>query len=61
MQNRNRNLIAVDDEAMPDVNRRTRWRRPLVFVGVAFFLLVAVVAGGYWLLVGRYLEETDDA
>jgi membrane fusion protein (multidrug efflux system) len=60
MQNR-KTLVAVDDKAVPDIDRRTRWRRPLVFAGLGFFLLVAVAAGGYWLLVGRYLEETDDA
>ena len=61
MQNRNRNLIAVDDEAAPDLDRRTHWRKPLVFAGLAFFLMATVTGGGYWLMVGRYLEETDDA
>jgi membrane fusion protein (multidrug efflux system) len=54
-------FIAADDAAAPEADRRTRWRRPLVFAGLAVFLLAAVAAGSYWLLVGRYLEETDDA
>jgi membrane fusion protein, multidrug efflux system len=62
MQNTTRkSLVAVDGEAAPELDRRTRWRRPLVGAGLAVFLMVAVAAGGYWLLVGRYLEETDDA
>jgi len=54
-------FIADEEAAAPEIEKRVRWRRPLVFAGLAFFLLVAVAAGGYWLLVGRYLEETDDA
>src|ERR1700744_4484251 len=54
-------FVADDEAAAPNVNRRTRWRRPLVFAGLAFFLMVAVAGGGYWLLVGGYLEEKGGA
>lgn len=55
------NLVAAGDDAMAGTERRVRWRRPLVFAGSAFFLAATFAAGGYWLLAGRYLEETDDA
>src|SRR6185312_3935416 len=51
----------ADETAAAETEKRVRWRKPLVLAGFAFFLIVAVAAGGYWLLVGRYLEETDDA
>ncbi len=54
-------FIADEEADSPEIAKRTRWRRPLVFAGAAFFLTIAVMAGGYWLLVGRYMEETDDA
>jgi len=62
MPDTNRVEFVADDEApSPEIEKRVRWRRPLVLAGLAFFLLVAVASGGYWLAVGRYLEETDDA
>jgi len=51
----------ADETAAAETEKRVRWRKPLVLAGFAFFLAVALAAGGYWLLVGRYLEETDDA
>ena len=62
MPDTNRVEFVADDEApSPEIEKQVRWRRPLVLAGLAFFLLVAVASGGYWLAVGRYLEETDDA
>ena len=36
-------------------------RRNLLLRLAAFFLLVGLVYGAYWLLVGRYYKDTDDA
>jgi membrane fusion protein (multidrug efflux system) len=62
MQGKQRgNLAAVDIEALSAEEGRTRWRRPLVIGAVAFFVLTGAAFAAHWLLVGRYLETTDDA
>ena len=55
------NLAAVDSDAAAAIEQRTRWRRPLVIGAVAVFALAGIAFGAHWLLVGRYLETTDDA
>ena len=72
MQNKQRGaLSALDpadlkqDDAEPDASQvaagRARWRRRLMLGVVAVIVIAAVIFGGRWLLVGRYLETTDDA
>jgi membrane fusion protein (multidrug efflux system) len=55
------NLAAVDTEAIAVDDGRTRWRRPLVIGAVAVFVMAGAAFGAHWLLVGRYMETTDDA
>ncbi len=55
------NLATVDIDAAQAVEQRTRWRRPLVIGAATVFALAGVAFGAHWLLVGRYLETTDDA
>jgi membrane fusion protein (multidrug efflux system) len=55
------NLAAVDIEAVQAVEERTRWRRPLVIGAAVLFLMAGAAFGMRWMLVGRYLETTDDA
>jgi membrane fusion protein (multidrug efflux system) len=62
MQGKQRgNLAAVDIEALSADEGRTRWRPPLVIGAVAIFAFAGAAFGAHWLLVGRYLETTDDA
>ena len=41
--------------------RKQRRKRNLILLGGAALLIAAVVFGVYWMTVGRYLEQTDDA
>ncbi|MBA1297545.1 membrane fusion protein, multidrug efflux system [Pseudomonas sp. NFPP02] len=41
--------------------RKQRRKRNLILLGGAGLLIAAVVFGVYWMTVGRYLEQTDDA
>ena len=50
---------AAQDEQAP--TRNPRRKRHLLLLGVAALLIAAVVFGLYWMTVGHYLEQTDDA
>ena len=54
-------LAAVDTDALPAADSRARWRRPLVIGAAALFIAAGIGFGVHWLLVGRYMETTDDA
>lgn len=41
--------------------RKQRRKRNLMLMGGAVLLVAAVIFGLYWMTVGRYLEQTDDA
>ncbi|NWD74068.1 HlyD family secretion protein [Pseudomonas gingeri] len=41
--------------------RKQRRKRNLILLGGAVLLCAAVIFGLYWMTVGRYLEQTDDA
>ena len=41
--------------------RKQRRKRNLMLLGGAVLLVAAVIFGLYWMTVGRYLEQTDDA
>ncbi|AZE63012.1 MULTISPECIES: HlyD family secretion protein [Pseudomonas fluorescens group] len=57
--------IAVDEKtAVQDESahtRKQRRKRHLILLGGAALLIAAMVFGVYWMTVGRYLEQTDDA
>ncbi|MDB5396024.1 MAG: emrK [Rhodospirillales bacterium] len=69
MQNKPRGALSAlenedwmaEPELEPATAARTRWRRSLMIGAVALILIAGAVFGARWMLVGRYLETTDDA
>ena len=57
--------IAVDEKTVLQDEqahaRKQRRKRRLILLGGAALLLGAVGVGVYWMTIGRYLEQTDDA
>ncbi len=51
----------VETSPPPEITRRERLRRPLLIGAATLILIAGAVYGGRWILVGRYLETTDNA
>lgn len=51
---------ANDSTTQPADTPKTK-RKPMLFVLAGFFAAAGIAYGGWWGLVGRYVEETDDA
>jgi membrane fusion protein (multidrug efflux system) len=52
---------AANTLAAPAARQRGAMRRPALILSTLILLALATGAGLYWMLVGRYYEDTDDA